>query len=154
LRGAVGEPHSEKEPRMERNAFLKRLRLGLLLVSAVGLHANAQVGKGPSMDDQFATYLTADDRGNPISCGKFVSDTVNQNAKTFWRAYLGGYVSGLNVARTRRTTQDLDAFYQWVDNFCHQNPLTDLAVALRVLDTRQLGPGTSPIWIDQFIKKD
>ena len=72
--------------------------------------------------------------GTP-DCGQWLAEKT-----TYRKAWLTGYLSGLNSAHYITTDRDpldmlssMDQAYAWMDNYCRQNPLEKISVGSFIL---------------------
>jgi hypothetical protein len=88
---------------------MKKYLLGLCLV-LLATTANAQnIYGGYGMD---------------ISCGRYIDDiSTDQRAKNNYHWWLGGFVTGTNLVKSRSTLTDDKAYEAWIEKYCRDNPL-------------------------------
>ena len=65
-------------------------------------------------------------------CGETVSAGIA--AQNMDRAYVAGFITGINYYKGRKTEASSQALYQWIVNYCDENPLDKLYTALYALD--------------------
>ena len=77
-----------------------------------------------------------------VSCGKWVTyrEEKNSDEEEYW---IAGYITAYNVLATRTYylmgSTDSESVYLWMDKYCRQNPLKDLADGMAIL-TSELYP--------------
>jgi HdeA/HdeB family len=70
-----------------------------------------------------------------VTCGKFISDTSsNPQAKEVYSWWLAGYITAVNLERSRHLVTDKEAHELWIKNYCVENPLKQYVEAVLELD--------------------
>jgi hypothetical protein len=72
------------------------------------------------------------------TCGKYISDISDSpQAIEVYSWWLAGFITAMNIEKSRVTTTDKHAHELWVKNYCKDNPL-DLFVNAAVQLDKQL----------------
>jgi|LauGreDrversion4_1035100.scaffolds.fasta_scaffold278117_1 hypothetical protein len=73
-----------------------------------------------------------------VDCGKWVKDQSTTPPNLLNRAWVAGYISGLNIGdeKARNTLKNIssaDQIFLWMDNYCKANPLKDVSYGAETL---------------------